>query len=75
MSYLISVLCSLLIVHILLQGVTALSVWILTCIMFVFSAVMAYTCILSKNIINYIKMKYTVFLMSRFFTIFDKLQD
>ena len=46
-----------LVLHILLQGVTALSIWILTCIMFVFSAVMAYTCILSKNIIKYIRFK------------------
>jgi len=40
------------------KGVTALSVWVLTCIMFVFSAVMAYTFILSKNIIKYIRMKF-----------------
>ena len=39
------------------QGVTALSLWLLTCIMFVFSAVMAYTGILSKNIITFIKIR------------------
>ena len=40
------------------QGATALTVWLLACIMFVFSAVMAYTFILSKNIIRFIKIRY-----------------
>lgn len=39
------------------QGATALTIWLLTCIMFVFSAVMAYTFILSKNIIRFIKIR------------------
>ena len=44
-------------IEIFIQGVTALSLWVLTCIMFVFSAVVAYTFILSKNIIRYIKIR------------------
>jgi len=39
------------------KGVTALSVWLLSCIFFVFSAVMAYTCILSKNLVLYVKIR------------------
>ena len=42
------------------QGVIALSMWVLTCIMFVFSAGMAYTAILSKSIITFINIRYYV---------------
>ena len=34
-----------------------MSLWVLACIMFVFSAVMAYTAILSKTLINDIKLR------------------
>jgi len=40
------------------KGVTALSVWVLTCIMFVFSAVVAYTGILSKSLIMFVSYKF-----------------
>ena len=43
------------------QGVTGLSLWVLACIMFVFSAVIAYTAILSKNLIRDIKFRSDVY--------------
>ena len=43
------------------QGVTGLSLWVLACIMFVFSAVIAYTGILSKALIREIKLNISRF--------------